>query len=132
MKSAKAKPLRRSGSEKSARPSNGSGPKNGLYRKLFNNGVLLKKPYSKLSQLEKSRLHDLRAMERREHDGRRYEYIATLVKDIRARYKVGQAEFAEMLGVSTITVRRYECALGSYPSDATMKRLLILKNKKEK
>jgi DNA-binding transcriptional regulator YiaG len=132
MKSEKAKRPRRSGSGKSARPSKGSGPKDGLYRKLFDKGALLNKPYSKLSELEKSRRHDLRAMQRRKDEGRKYEYLAVWVKDIRTKFKVGQAEFAEMLGVSTITVRRYECALGSYPSDATMKRLQELDRTKRK
>ena len=133
MTSSKAKPQRRSGSAKSARPSNGSGPTGGLYRKLFAKGTLLSKPYSKLSDLEKSRRHDLRAMERLLDAGSaKYEKLARFVRAIRRKLDVGQAEFAAMVGVSTITIRRYECALGSYPSDATMKRLQELDRTKRK
>ena len=130
MTSAKARPRRGSGSAKSGRSSNGSGPKNGLYQKLLAKGRIPKKPYSKLSKLERSRLHDLRAMERRS-DGK-YKRLALWVKGVRDRLKIGQKEFAEKLGVSVITVRRYECSLGSYPSPATMERLRVLAGHKTK
>lgn len=126
MKSATATRQTDSGSGKSARPSNASrktGPKKGLYQKLMQTGGI-DRPYSELSEREQHRLHDLRAMERRALDkGGKYSKLSRWVKSIRKRLGYSQPKFAKTVGVSVITIRRYECALGSYPSPQTMKRL---------
>jgi DNA-binding transcriptional regulator YiaG len=52
-----------------------------------------------------------------------YRKLAEFVRGIRKRMQLTQPQFAKFLGVSEISVRRWETALGHKPSEEVMKKL---------
>jgi ribosome-binding protein aMBF1 (putative translation factor) len=106
-----------------------TGRQNGLYRKLLGRKARAKSPprpgkkWSELSSLENSRLRGVRALWFRKNHASKFKRTAKWVKAIRSRLKMSQKEFAKAVGVSKITVRRWECALGHTPLPRQMKRL---------
>lgn len=70
-----------------------------------------------------SRQKTIEARRRSKKQPRVYREIADYVRGVRERLKMTQREFAELLGVSEISVRRWETALGHKPNNRVWERL---------
>lgn len=95
-----------------------SGPRNGLYRTLLE-GRYNGEPPSisrSLSNRENNRRGAVRALYRRIHDRKKFRELGSWVRSIRKSLGKSQSKFAEMVGVSTITVKRWENGLGHMPT----------------
>jgi len=66
------------------------------------------------------------ARARAKRDPERYRVLAEFVLSLRTRLKLTQAQFAKRIGVSEISVRRWESKLGHYPIKATWRTLNML------
>lgn len=103
----------------------------GLIEKLDGAEPASDKPWKKLSKKQQSRLHDLRALHRRRTQSVKFQKIAKFVKSVRKKIGVSQERFAGILGVSTITVKRWEFGSGHVPSEQSMKKLKEFGKSKE-
>lgn len=73
-------------------------------------------PVRKRNLREENRRKMLRAIYRREHERDKYQKFARWVRSIRASMKKSRKEFASLVGVSEITLRRWEYGLGHLPA----------------
>ena len=97
-----------------------SGPKDGVYEKLLTKyeGEYppLPNKLKRTNPLLHSRIKAARAVWRRQHDAKKYLKFAKWVRAIRKRMHKSQSEFARLLGVTKVTVTRWECGLGHLPA----------------
>lgn len=98
-----------------------TGPRNNFYQKLLD-GKFEGKPPKTSSSMRRSnpREHNrrvaIRALYRRNHDGKKLKKFGKWVRSIRTQLKKSRNEFARMVGVSRITIVRWELALGHMPA----------------
>jgi ribosome-binding protein aMBF1 (putative translation factor) len=71
----------------------------------------------------RARLKERRARWRRDNHTAKYQELAAWVRRIREQMRMFQSAFAEHLGVSEITVRRWELAWGYMPCSEVMEKL---------
>jgi len=87
------------------------------------------KPWKQLTNLERSRWKDARALWRRKNQASKYKRVGRLITKIRTSLEMRPEEFAEKLEVSIITLRRWERGYGYTPSPETMQRIKKLERK---
>lgn len=98
-----------------------TGPHNGLYQRLLD-GKFKGEPPSTSSSLrrknprEHNRRVAIRALYRRQNDGKKLKKFGKWVRSIRTRLKKSRNEFAKLVGVSRVTIVRWELALGHMPA----------------
>jgi DNA-binding transcriptional regulator YiaG len=107
----------------------------GLYRKMLRrcNGRQpgAGKPWKKLSKIERSRIHDLRAMWRSKKYPE-YRQVSRWIKKLRKQLGLSQLAFAIRIGVSLVSVKRWENARGFFPSHENMAVLTGLAKRRRK
>jgi len=81
------------------------------------------KPWNQLPKIKASRLKAVRALFRKREEPKKFRALARWVRSIRKGMKKSKGRFAVILGVSVLTVRRWENQHGRMPSPKNMKRL---------
>jgi DNA-binding XRE family transcriptional regulator len=76
-----------------------------------------------MSPTSRSRLKERRARWRKINEAQKYAELAAWVRRIREHMRMFQSAFAEYLGVSEISVRRWELAWGYMPGKPVMGKL---------
>lgn len=94
------------------------GPRNGLYRTLLEGRYKGEAPETsrRMNTRELNRRFAVRALHRRIHEAQKFRKLGSWVLAIRKRMEKSQSEFARMLGVSKVTIVRWERGLGHMPS----------------
>lgn len=87
------------------------------------------KKWRSLTTGENSKIRRERVLWFRKHERRKFKELARWVKRLRRRTKLTQAQFAEAVGASTISIRRWELALGHTPLPKHLERLKELEVK---
>jgi DNA-binding XRE family transcriptional regulator len=109
-----------------------TGPRGGLYSRLYGDTSAPpspKKSWRKLSPLQQSRLLAGRALWRKRKFKEKYRKIADLVRSVRSSMGMNHSQFAEELGVSLSSVKRWEYCSGREPKIETMNKIRILASK---
>lgn len=75
-----------------------------------------KKPWNQLSSKKASEIRTKRAKFRKEHDPR-YKKFGEWMRALRASLEMSQEEFAKVMGVSYMTIRRWELGWGHFPKE---------------